>query len=145
MTLDEKKIRAIIQKTLMETEGISESDLLVKAGVNWDEVKPKFLEKVNELISKIDDDEYDDADALIGKVSSMLKIWRAKIRKGKDDMVNKSSYEATLDEELLEYFGGPSEEQNAIYLQKIKSNLGSLVASGYDKEKLKSMIIAMIG
>lgn len=146
MDKNEKKIRSLIKKSLEEMYNVSESDLLVRAGVDWDEVKPKFLEKVNTLISKIDDDQYDDADDLIGSVITALRFWRHKIRKGQDNgMVSKDSNVATIDEELLEYFGGPSDEQNSIYLQKIKSNIGSLVASGYDKEKLKSMIAALIG
>jgi len=95
----EKDLRKLIRKTLQEMNDISESDLLVRAGVNWDEAKPKFLEKVNNLISKIDDDQYDDAEDLIGSVSAMLKMWRAKIKKGKNDMVDKVSYSETLDEE----------------------------------------------
>ena len=84
-------------------ENVFESDILVRAGVNWDEVKPKFLEKINDLVSKIDDDQYDDAEDLIGGVTNMLKVWKAKIHKGKkSDMVDKPSYSETLDEKNIE-------------------------------------------
>lgn len=107
MTTEEKKIRLAIRKTLMELENVSESDILMRAGVNWDEVKPKFLETVNDLVSKIDDDKYDDAEDLIGKAVGMLKIWKAKMRKGKD-MVDRVHFSETLDEtdiaEIIEDF-----------------------------------------
>ena len=102
MTAEEKKIRLIIRKKLSEMENVSESDLLVRAGVNWEEVKPKFLEKINNLVSKIDDDQYNDAEDLIGNVTAMLKMWRAKIKKGKSDMVNKVSNTETLDEKIVD-------------------------------------------
>lgn len=99
MTANEKQIRLLIRKQLSEMYDISESDILVRAGVDWDEVKPKFLEKINDLVSKIDDDKYDDAEDLIGNVTNMLKVWKAKIHKGKQtDMVDKKSYSETLDE-----------------------------------------------
>lgn len=101
MTANEKQIRLLIRKQLSEMYDISESDILVRAGVDWDEVKPKFLEKINDLVSKIDDDKYDDAEDLIGNVTNMLKVWKAKIHKGKQtDMVDKKSYSETLDEKL---------------------------------------------
>lgn len=98
MQNQEKTLRKLIRKNLQEMEEISESDLLVRAGVNWDEAKSQFLTKINSLISKIDDDQYDDADDLIGSVSVMLRIWRAKIKKGQSDIVNKSVNVTTLDE-----------------------------------------------
>ena len=101
MTIEEKNLRLIIRKMLSEMENVSESDILIRAGVNWDEVKPKFLEKINDLVSKIDDDQYDDAEDLIGNVTNMLKVWKSKIHKGKEsDMVKKTAYSETLDEEL---------------------------------------------
>jgi hypothetical protein len=100
MTNEEKNIRLIIRKTLSEIDNVSESDILVKAGVDWEEVKPKFLEKINDLVSKIDDDQYDDAEDLIGNVTAMLKMWRHKIKKGKTDMVDKTYNTETLDETL---------------------------------------------
>ena len=142
----EKDLRKLIRKTLQEMNDISESDLLVRAGVNWDEAKPKFLEKINNLVSKIDDDQYDDADNLIGSVTAMLKMWRAKIKKGKNDMVDKVSYSETLDEEgINEIFGGGlSVEEKYEILQKIKSGITGLIIGGFDKEKLKSMITTLI-
>lgn len=108
MTTEEKNIRLIIRKTLSEIENVSESDILVRAGVNWDEVKPKFLETINDLVAKIDDDKYDEVERLIMQVMGMLKIWRAKIRKGKE-MVDRISNVETLDEiDVNEYFGGPN-------------------------------------
>lgn len=95
----ERNLRLLIRKAL--SENISESDLLVKAGVNWDEMKPKFLETVNSLVSKIDDDQYDDAEDLIGTATSMLKIWKAKIRKGKE-MVDRIPHVETLDEKIVD-------------------------------------------
>jgi len=142
----EKDLRKLIRKTLQEMNDISESDLLVRAGVNWDEVKPKFLEKVNNLVAKIDDDQYDDAEDLIGSVSAMLKMWRAKIKKGKNDMVDKVPYSETLDEEgINEIFGGalPIEDKYKI-LQNIKTGITGLIIGGFDKEKLKSMITKLI-
>ena len=145
MSNKENDIRLLIRKTLSEMDNVSESDILVKAGVNWDEVKPKFLEKINTLISKIDDDQYDDAEDLIGNVTAMLKMWRHKIKKGKTDMVDKSYNTETLDEELLEDFGGGlSVEKKYEILQKIKIGIKGLIAGGFDKEKLKSMIITLI-
>jgi hypothetical protein len=102
MTPEENKIRLMIRKTLSEMENVSESDILVRAGVNWDEVKPKFLEKVNNLVSKIDDDQYSDAEDLIGNVTTMLKMWKSKIKKGKSDMVSKVSNTETLDEKTVD-------------------------------------------
>lgn len=103
MTTEEKKLRGIIQRMLAETNNVSENEMMVRAGVNWDEVKPEFLEKINDLVSKIDDDKYEDAEDLIGKVTNMLKVWKAKIHKGKKaEMVDKASYSETLDEELNE-------------------------------------------
>lgn len=97
----EKKLRLAIRKTLSEMENVSESDLLVRAGVNWQEMKPKFLETVNSLVAKIDDDKYDDAEDLIGTAISMLKIWKAKIRKGKE-MVDRVANVETIDEKLTD-------------------------------------------
>ena len=59
--------------------------------------RTKFLETVNALVSKIDDDKYDDAEDLIGRAASMLKVWKAKIRKGKE-MVDRVANVETLDE-----------------------------------------------
>ena len=97
MESSEKDLRKLIRKTLQEIN-ISENDLLIRAGVDWDEVKPKFLEKVNNLVAKIDDDQYSDAEDLIGSTMTMLKMWKSKINKGKE-MVNKSQNAETLDEE----------------------------------------------
>jgi hypothetical protein len=136
MTAEEKNIRLIIKKTLSEMENVSESDILVRAGVNWDEVKPKFLEKVNNLVSKIDDDKYDDAEDLIGSVTAMLKMWRAKIKKGKSDMVNKVSNTETLDEELLEYFGGGDSFEHKIDTINIDALLNGLDTLRHYKPEL---------
>ena len=138
----EKDLRKLIRKTLQEMNDISESDLLVRAGVNWDEAKPKFLEKINNLVAKIDDDQYDDADNLIGSVTAMLKMWRAKIKKGKNDMVDKVSYSETLDEEQLdEYFGGPSKEEKTTLVHNLASTIDEIMIREYfDKEELKDWI-----
>ena len=146
MDENEKKIRSLIKKSLEEMYNVSESDLLVRAGVNWDEVKPKFLEKINTLISKIDDDQYDDADDLIGSVITALRFWRHKIRKGQDNgIVSKDLNVATIDEELNEIFGGGlSTEEKYEMLQKIKTNITGLLIGGFEKENLKSMIIKLI-
>ena len=37
MSNKENDIRLLIRKTLSEMDNVSESDILVKAGVNWDE------------------------------------------------------------------------------------------------------------
>jgi len=128
----EKDLRKLIRKTLQEMNDISESDLLVRAGVNWDEAKPKFLEKVNNLISKIDDDQYDDAEDLIGSVSAMLKMWRAKIKKGKNDMVDKVSYSETLDED--DEYKERTPEEKKIRQQKEKKIRHILHKQGADKK-----------
>jgi hypothetical protein len=146
MTTEEKNLRTIIRKSLSEMENVSESDILVRAGVNWNEVKPKFLETVNDLVSKIDDDKYSDAEDLIGKATNMLKMWKAKIRKGKE-MVDRKANVETLDEEmdeLMEIFGGSNLEDKFNKLQKIQTNIVDLIMSGYDKEKLKMKIISLI-
>ncbi len=127
MTNEEKNIRLIIRKTLSEIDNVSESDILVKAGVDWEEVKPKFLEKINDLVSKIDDDQYDDAEDLIGNVTAMLKMWRHKIKKGKTDIVDKVSNTETLDEEHLgEYFGGGDSFEHKINTINIDALLSGL-------------------
>jgi hypothetical protein len=101
MDTEEKKLRLAIRKTLSEMENMSENDLLVRAGVNWHEMKPKFLETVNGLVSKIDDDKYDDAEDLIGRAIGMLKVWKSKIRKGKE-MVDRVANVETIDEKLTD-------------------------------------------
>ena len=124
MTTEEKKLRKLIQKTLLETENMSESDLFVRAGVNWDEVKPKFLETVNDLVSKIDDDKYDNAEDLIGKAVAMLKIWKAKIHKGKE-MVDRVANVETLDEfDINGIFGGPDKKYKKNIIDYILYNQG---------------------
>jgi len=147
MENQEKILRKIIRKNLQEMNDISESDLLVRAGVDWDEAKPEFLEKVNNLISKIDDDQYDDADDLIGSVITALRFWRHKIRKGQDNgIVNRTLDVATLDEEgINEIVGGewPIENKRGL-LQNIKTGIKGLIIGGFDKEKLKSMITTLI-
>ncbi len=106
MTTEEKKLRIAIRKSLMEMENVSESDILTRAGVNWQEMKPKFLKTVKCLVSKIDDDKYNDAEDLIGKAIGMLKIWKAKMKKG-IGMVDRTSNTETLDEiDITETFGG---------------------------------------
>ena len=101
MSPEEKKLRLAIRKSLMEMENVSESDILTRAGVNWQEMKPKFLETVNNLVSKIDDDKYNDAEDLIGRAIGMLKVWKSKMRKGVG-MVDRIANVETLDEKSLD-------------------------------------------
>lgn len=147
MEENEKKLRLAIRKMMAEMHNVSENDLLVRAGVNWSEAKPNFLEKVNDLISKIDDDQYDDADDLIGSVITSLRIWRSKIKKGKNDIVNKSHPSETIDEELNElmelFGGGQSASDNYDDFRQIKIHLISMLQSGVDTEKLKKQILSL--
>ena len=89
----EKNLRAFIRKQIAEANSITESDLM---GDAWLKMKPRFLETVNSLIQKIDDDNYDDAEDLIGQSIAMLKMWKHRLRSG--GLVKKVAFNETLDE-----------------------------------------------
>lgn len=97
MEKNDSNIRKIVRKAMFEGQDLTESDLLAKQGINWDEVKQKLLASVNSIITNIDTDDYKQAEQLIGNTIGMLKFWRAKIHKGQD-MVNKTQHEFTLEE-----------------------------------------------
>jgi len=96
----EKQLRTLVRNIMSEMDNVNEHDLIMRAGLDWNRVKSEFANNVNSLIQKIDDDQYDDAEDLIGKAIVMLKMWKHKIKKGKE-MVNREPHSITLDEENL--------------------------------------------
>lgn len=97
MEKNDSNIRKIIRKAIFESQTLGESDLLAKAGVNWEVVKPKFLATVQAIVDNIDTDDYEKAEKLIISARAMLKMWRDKIHKGQG-IVNKEPLQFTLDE-----------------------------------------------
>jgi hypothetical protein len=78
--IKENLIRELIKKTIAET--------LIKKSISWEEQKPKFKETITSLISKIDDNSYEDAEDLLGSAISMLQSWKSKINKAVLDEEN---------------------------------------------------------
>lgn len=84
---EEKKIRKIINQGLKKKFSISETDLLAPNAKSWDIIKGDFKSVVSNLISNLENDEYDDATGEIDKTIGMLKKWKQKIKKDINDSI----------------------------------------------------------
>jgi len=92
MTIDEeKKIRNLINKGLKNKISLSETDLLAPNTKSWDVVKNEFKSIISNLISNLENDEYDDASGDISKAINMLKAWKKKIEKDINDSTIKEN------------------------------------------------------
>lgn len=90
---EEKRVRKIINQGLKKKFSISETDLLAPNGQSWDVIKSSFKETISNLISNLENDEYDDASGDIDKTISMLNKWKQKIKKD----INDSSIKENID------------------------------------------------
>ncbi len=90
---EEKKIRKIINQGLKKKFSISETDLLAPNAKSWDVMKDDFKQTISNLISNLENDEYDDASGDIDKTIGMLKKWKQKIEKD----INDSTLSENLD------------------------------------------------
>ncbi len=90
---EEKKVRKIINQGLKNKFSISETDLLAPNGQSWDVIKSSFKETISNLISNLENDEYDDASGDIDKTIGMLNKWKHKIKKD----INDSTLSENLD------------------------------------------------
>lgn len=123
----EKSLRAFIRKQIAEANSLSENDLM---GDAWSKMKPRFLETVNSLIQNIDDDNYDDADDLIGQSIAMLKMWKHRLRSG--GMVKKPVYNETLGEEKLN-------ESNFDFVSQFKLGNSFLATLGLNEKQIEDL------
>lgn len=82
---EEKKIRNIISQGLKKQFSLSETDLLAPNEKSWDSIKEEFKTVVSNLISNLENDDYDDASGDITKAINMLKSWKRKIEKDIND------------------------------------------------------------
>lgn len=93
MTIEEEKhIRKAIQQGLKNKFSLSETDLLAPSNKSWDNMKIEFKKLITNLISNLENDEYDDASGDISKSIGILQTWNKKIKKDiNDSSINENS------------------------------------------------------
>jgi hypothetical protein len=80
MGITEEEIREIVREALSNME---ESDLITKKGSkSWSDHKEEFKNNVDSLLDNIQNDEYEDAEDVIGKTIDILKDWKKRISSG---------------------------------------------------------------
>lgn len=80
MGITEEEIREIVREALSNME---ESDLITKKGSkSWSDHKEEFKNNVDSLLGNIQNDEYEDAEDVIGKTIDILKGWKKRISSG---------------------------------------------------------------
>lgn len=93
---EEKKIRNIINQGLKKQFSLSETDLLAPNTKTWDSIKGEFKSVVSNLISNLENDDYDDASGDITKAIAMLRSWKKNIEKDINDSSIKENKESLL-------------------------------------------------
>ncbi len=105
MTFEEEKhIRKAIQQGLKKKFSLSETDLIAPNANSWESIKGNFKEIISNLISNLENDDYDDATGDINKAISMLKKWKQKIEKDISDSMLKENV-PSLKQVVSHYIG----------------------------------------
>lgn len=78
------QIRKIVRGMISEID-INESDIIAKEKSEWKEMKKEFKKMTNNLVDKIEDDKYSDANGQIDKTIKILKNWKKRLSKNLDD------------------------------------------------------------
>lgn len=88
MELTKEEIRNAVREAL----NVKESDLISKkSNKSWSEHKSEFKEIIDDLLNHIEDDEYKDANDLIGDAIDILKAWKKKIKEGKGKIIDEEN------------------------------------------------------
>jgi hypothetical protein len=83
MEVTKEEIQKMIKEALSE---MNESDIVTKKGSkSWAEHKGDFKNNIEELLGHIEDDNYHDAENVIGKTIDTLKKWQKRIKDGLKD------------------------------------------------------------
>lgn len=84
MKISKKELAEVIKEVILEME-LQESDIIAKEKSQWNEMKEKFKKNIKSLISKIEDDNYEDAEGEIDSAIKTLRFWKKRIEKNLND------------------------------------------------------------
>lgn len=85
MNIDEKKLRKAINAELKKKFAVSETDLIARNQNDWVNMKVDFKNRIGNLLSNLENDEYSDAAGDIDKTIAILQQWKKKMSKDMTD------------------------------------------------------------